>query len=83
MWPELVIVSTPILHFYPCVVKAHEPVCIQAFAAELAVEAFYVAVVRRFAWTREVKHHALVIGPQIEIAGDEFAAIARSEQSVR
>ena len=63
MWPELVIVSTPILHLCPCIVKAHEPVRIQALGAELAVETFDVAVVGRLAWSREVEHDALMIGP--------------------
>jgi hypothetical protein len=35
----------PILHFYPRVVKAHEPMGVQALAAELAVEAFDIAVI--------------------------------------
>lgn len=30
MRPELVVVSTPILHYYPYFVKAHEPVRVQA-----------------------------------------------------
>ena len=38
MWSELVIVSAPILHLYPCVVKANEPVSVQALGAELAID---------------------------------------------
>lgn len=55
MWSDLIIVSTPSLHFYPCVVKVHEPMRVQAFSSELAVEAFNKAVVRRFARSGEPK----------------------------
>jgi hypothetical protein len=58
MWPDLVLVSTPILHFLPGVVKAQEPMCVQAPAPELAVEGFDEAVVRRLTGPREVQHHA-------------------------
>ncbi len=75
MWPELIIVSTPILHLCPRVVKAHEPVSVQALGAELAIKTLDVAVVGRFAWPREVKHDTFVIGPEVKVSGDEFAAI--------
>ena len=75
MWPELVIVSTPILQFYPRVVKAHEPVGVQALGAEFAIETFDVAVVRRLAWPGKVEHDTLVIGPQVEITRDKFTAV--------
>jgi len=73
MWPELVIVSTPILHLRTRVVKAHEPVGVQALGAELAIETLDVAVVGRLARPREVEHDALVIGPEIKVSGYEFA----------
>jgi len=38
MWPDFLVVSTPILHFLPCVVKAQEPMRVQAFVSELAIE---------------------------------------------
>ena len=40
VWPNLIVVSTPSLHFLPCVVKTHKPVRVQTFGSELAVEAF-------------------------------------------
>lgn len=43
----LVVVSAPILHLRASVVKAHEPMRIQAFAAELAVERLDERVVGR------------------------------------
>lgn len=40
---------------------------VQALAAELAVEAFDKAVIRRLAWPGKVLDHLLVIGPHIQI----------------
>jgi len=48
---------------------------VQALGAELAVEALDVAVVRRLARPGEVEDDALVVGPQVEVSRDEFAAI--------
>ena len=79
MWPELVIVSTPILHLRMRVVKDHEPVGVQALGAELAVEAFDIAVVGGFARPGEVEHNALVIGSQVEVSRDEFTLSTRIE----
>ena len=64
----LIVVSTPILHFRTGVVKAHEPVRIQAFAAEFAVERFDKRIVGRLAGPREVEGDAIRVGPEIEIA---------------
>ena len=74
MWPELIIVSTPILHLCPRFVTRHEPVRVQ-FGAELAVGAFDVAIVGRLSWPGEVEHDTVVIGPKVKAAGDEFAAV--------
>lgn len=38
MRPDFVVVSTLVLHFLPGVLKAEEPVRVQAFGSELAVE---------------------------------------------
>jgi hypothetical protein len=74
MWPDFVVVSTPILHFLPGVVKAQEPVRVQAFVSELAIEGFDEAVVRGLARPGEVENDTALIGPQIEIARDELGA---------
>lgn len=49
MWPDLVIVSSPILQLHLRVVKAHELVRVQTFCAQLAVEGLDEAVVGRLA----------------------------------
>lgn len=81
-------VSTPILQLFAGIGKRHEPVRVQAFRPELAVERFYEAIVRRLAslslfsckqlpgsGAREIQCHAVRIGPKIHISGDELAAI--------
>jgi hypothetical protein len=46
----LVIVSTPSLAFSPRIVEVHEPVGVEAFGAELAVERFDKGIVGRRGW---------------------------------
>ncbi|MET4690198.1 hypothetical protein ABIA22_006563 [Sinorhizobium fredii] len=57
------------------VVKAQEPVRVQALRPELAVERLDKGIVGRLAWSREVQLDVALIGPQIEVAGDELAAL--------
>src|SRR3954470_2084514 len=80
MWPDLVVVSTPILHFLPCVVKAQKPVGVQAFASELAVEGFDEAVIGRLARPREIQHDTFLVSPDIEIAGDKLRALVDADR---
>ena len=80
MGPDFVVVSTPILHFLPCVVKAQEPVRVQAFASELAVEGFDEAIVRGFAWSREIQHDTLLVSPDIEIARDKLRSLVDADR---
>lgn len=80
VWSNLVVVSTPFLHFSPCVVKAHEPVCVQTLGPELAVEPFDERIVRRLARPREVENDTAMIGPEIEIARDELRSLIYSDR---
>jgi hypothetical protein len=64
VWPDLIVVSTPFLHFRPGIVKAHEPVRVQALCSELAIERFDEAVIRRFAKAGEVEDNAFLIGTE-------------------
>jgi hypothetical protein len=51
------------------------PVGVQTFRPELAVERFDEAIVGRLAGPREVERDIVCIGPEVEIARDEIAAI--------
>ena len=58
MRTNLVVVSTPSLAFCARLVEAQEPVCVQAFDPELAVEGFDEGVVGWFARPEEVECEA-------------------------
>jgi len=61
MGPDLIVVSTPILHFLPCIVKAQEPMRVQTLRAE-AAEGFDVSVIGRLAGPAEVERNAVDVG---------------------
>lgn len=65
-------VSTPSLAFLARLVEAEEPVGVQAFGAELAVQAFDECVVGRLAGPAEVKCHTAHKGPQVERSGTTY-----------
>lgn len=75
MRSDFVVLSTPFLHFLAGVVKAKEPVLVQALGPELAVEGLDVRIAGGFAGPGEVQDHIPLIGPQIEVARHELAAI--------
>ncbi len=77
----LVVVPAPILQLFAGVGKAHEPVRVQTFRPELAVERLDEPVVRGFPGPREVEGDVVGIGPEIEVAGDELAAVVDSDGS--
>lgn len=66
VWPDLVVVSTPSLQFLPRIAKAHEPVRVQAFRPEAAVDALDIGVVRPLPRPGEVHRHIMRIGAEIE-----------------
>lgn len=71
----LVVESTPILRFRTRVIKAHEAVRFQTFTTELAVERIDERIVGRLAGSQEAKGDTIRVGPEIEIACDELAAL--------
>ena len=79
MWPDLVVVSTPILHFHAGVVKAHKPMRVQALGPKLAVEGFNEAVVGWFAGSREVQTDIALIRPQIKITRNELRTLVHAD----
>lgn len=74
-WTNFVVFSAPSHAFSGRVVEAHEPVCIQAFRAELAVRALDKGIVGRFAQPREVQGDVALVGPEVKVTGDELAAL--------
>lgn len=75
MGPDFVVVLTPRLHLFASVVKAHEPVRIEALRPELAVERLDEGIVGRLAGSGEIERDALLVGPEVEVARDKFRAL--------
>src|SRR3546814_5967492 len=69
MWPLFIVVSTPSLQLFRRIGKVQEPMGVQAFRPQPAVERLDERVVGRLAGAREVEDDAALISPEIEIAG--------------
>ena len=72
----LVVVSTPSLAFSARIVEAHEPMRIQAFRPELAVEGFDEGIVGWLAWAGEVERYTTLVRPQVQIARHELGPLS-------
>ena len=79
MRSDLVEVRPPRLDLAPGVVQRQEPVCVQAFITQTAVEAFDEGIVGRLARPAEVQRDAVDVGPMVERPTGKFGAIAHWE----
>lgn len=68
MGPFRVVVVAPIFHLFPGIRKAEEPVRVETFRPEAAVECFDVGIVRRLSGPGEVQGGTALIRLQIKIA---------------
>lgn len=59
------------------VVKIHEPMLVQIFKANASVEAFDECIVREFSRSAAVEDDTIRIGPQVELARSDWAAIVK------
>ena len=75
MGSVFVVVSAPILHLFPGVGKAHEPVSVEAVLTDLAVERLDEGAVGRLALAREVQGDTALVRPKVEVARDKFGAL--------
>ena len=64
----VVVVSTPSLAFSSRIVEAHEPMRVQTFRSEFAVERLDEGVVSGLSRSGEVERDAALISPEVEIA---------------
>lgn len=60
-----------------------EPVLIEAFIAELAVERLDIRVLRRLARLTQFQHHAIGVGPLVESSTRKLRSLVRSHRVVR
>ena len=79
MGSVLVVVPAPILQLFPGIFKAHEPVSVQTFRPQLAVERFDKRIVRGFSWATEIECDAVGVGPKIQIARDELRSLVDTD----
>jgi hypothetical protein len=75
MWSEAIILFLKQLDFFFCVLERREPVDVQAFIAEAAVELFDERIIRWFARPSEVQRHLVVVSPLVQRLRDEFAPV--------
>jgi hypothetical protein len=66
VWPLLVAVPPPLLHPLLGIRHRQEPVLVQAFLPEPAVERLHDGVVRRLAGPDEVQHDPVPVRPLVE-----------------
>nr|WP_263625768.1 hypothetical protein [Stappia indica] len=70
-----IVVSTPILHLFAGIRNGVEPMDVEAFRLELAIEGFDEAIVRWFARPREVECDIVRTRPEINVAGGELVPV--------
>ena len=80
---NFVVVSTPSLAFSLRLVEAQEPVGVQTFNPELAVEAFDVGIIGRLARPTEVESDVVHEGPEIEFLADELWSVVETDRLSR
>jgi hypothetical protein len=64
MWTLLVVILPPIFDLSPCIAQTREPVGIQAFVSQSAVEALSQSVLCRLARLNKFQTHAALFAPR-------------------
>jgi hypothetical protein len=75
MGPLVVIIKPMIFSDSTGMSYAHEPVQIQAFIPELAVEAFHIGVIDRLPRANEMKLYPALICPCIQSVADKLGTV--------
>src|SRR5690606_8073008 len=75
MWPLSIVVLPPLLDELPGMAHRHEPMLVQAFISELAVEALDITILLRFAGLNEAQLQPHSVSPFIQRLADEFRAV--------
>src|SRR5215813_6483224 len=75
---------------FPCIndsaslIEATEPVLVETFISEPAIEALHKTVLYRFAWLNELEFHSVLAGPFIKSMADELrTVVADDRQRIR
>src|ERR1017187_6094949 len=70
-----VVIDSPVFDGFPRIVQSEKPVLVEAFLAELAMEAFDVTVLHRPSWCDEVQCDLVLIGPLVQSLRGELGAV--------
>src|SRR6187200_1419654 len=79
MWPAAVVVETPSLDDPAGVGEIKEPVLVEAFIAEPAVEAFNEGILGRLAEVDEVEPDTVAPSPLVERLADHLGAVVHDD----
>ena len=78
MRPLIVIIKPMVFCYTTGVSHTHEPVHIQAFIPELAVETLHVGIIDRFPRANEMKLNPTLIRPCIQGVADKLGAVVHN-----
>ena len=79
MCAHVVVVLAPRFDPSSGILDVEEPMLVQTFRTEPAVESFAVGILRWFPGSREVEDSAVGVGPEIHLLRCELAAIVQSD----
>jgi hypothetical protein len=63
MWALFVVILPPSFGLSPCIAETSEPVRVQTFVAQSAVEALDVGILRGLAWLNELQPRTALFAP--------------------
>src|SRR6266404_5301377 len=81
VWTARVVVLAPAADSFPRIAQVAQAVEVEAFVAQLAVEAFDVAVLHRPARRDVLKSDALAYAPRVEVAAAELGSIIAAQRA--
>ena len=74
----MVIVLPPHFDLLPGILQAQEPMLVEAFEPEAAVEGLDEGIISGLSRSGEVQLHPFAIGPQVQLLGGELRAVVLS-----
>ncbi len=81
MGSVVVVVPAPFLQLLPGIFKAHEPVGVQAFRPQLAVERLNERIVGGLSGPAEVQRDIMGVRPQVQVTRDELRSLIDADRA--
>src|SRR6516225_9874063 len=79
VWSGFVVVLPPLLDLLACVGQTAEPVLVQTFIAEAAIETLHVAVFHRSSGLNRVPLQTLLVSPLVDSAADKLRSVVAAD----